>query len=381
MAGSPSAQSPVPASPPAAASPTKSKTASPNNRSPSRSKTASPVTQNSPPGGVTDEVTDDIEVDEGLSVSDGASTIDDQISSYTASLASSVVDYPVEHGRRYHAFRGGAYYAPNDENELDRLDFLSTLIFKAIGKLYLAPIEQNKTHRILDIGTGTGIWAMGMGDLFPNAEILGNDLSANQPTWVPSNVKFEVDDVESPWLHSTKFDYIFCRSMAGAIADWPKLIRNIYNNTNAGGWVEFQDWDLLYRSDDGSITDEHESLKMNKTFISTCRQIGREPCPGPLFKDWVTEAGFTNITHETYKLPIGTWPKDPHYKELGLCNLVQILDGLEAFNLRLLTGVLGWTKEEVMVMLAACRNELKTGAFHARMEFHVVYAQKPEAEA
>ncbi|KAL0767554.1 hypothetical protein CaCOL14_009793 [Colletotrichum acutatum] len=222
---------------------------------------------------------------------------------------------------------------------------------------------------------------MEMGDLFPNAEIIGNDLSANQPTWVPSNVKFEVDDVESPWLHTTKFDYIFCRSMAGAIADWPKLVKNIYNNTNAGGWVEFQDWDLLYRSDDGSITDEHESLKMNKTFISTCRQIGREPCPGPLFKDWVTEAGFTNVTHETYKLPIGTWPKDPHYKDLGLCNLIQILDGLEAFNLRLLTGVLGWTKEEVMVMLAACRNELKTGIFHARMEFHVVYAQKPEEEA
>lgn len=45
---------------------------------------------------------------------------------------------------------------------------------------------------------------------------------------VPSNVKFEVDDVESPWLHTTKFDYIFCRSMAGAIADWPKLVKNIY---------------------------------------------------------------------------------------------------------------------------------------------------------
>ncbi|KXH66660.1 methyltransferase domain-containing protein [Colletotrichum salicis] len=320
MAGLPSAQSPMPASPPAAASPIKSKTASPNNRSQSRSKTASPVTQTPPPGGVTDEVTDDIEVDEGLSVGSlfvwtwtNTDLANKGVrSSYTASLASSVVNYPVEHGCRYHAFRGGAYYAPNDENELDHLDFLSTLIFKAIGKLYLAPIEQNKTHRILDIGTGTGIWAMEMGDLFPNAEILGNDLSANQPTWVPSNVKFEVDDVESPWLHSTKFDYIFCRSMAGAIADWPKLIRNMYNNTNAGGWVEFQDWDLLYRSDDGSITDEHESFKMNKTFISTCRQIGREPCPGPLFKDWVTEAGFTNITHETYKLPIGTWPKDPH---------------------------------------------------------------------
>lgn len=70
MTGSPNAQSPVPASPPAAtaASPTKSKTASPKNRSPLRSKTASPVAQNSPAGQVAGEDADDIEVDEGLSV-------------------------------------------------------------------------------------------------------------------------------------------------------------------------------------------------------------------------------------------------------------------------------------------------------------------------
>ncbi|PKS08397.1 hypothetical protein jhhlp_005341 [Lomentospora prolificans] len=29
-------------------------------------------------------------------------------STYTASIASSVVNYPVEHGRRYHAYRSGS---------------------------------------------------------------------------------------------------------------------------------------------------------------------------------------------------------------------------------------------------------------------------------
>jgi len=31
-------------------------------------------------------------------------------SAFTASLTSSVIDYPVEHGRRYHAFRAGSKY-------------------------------------------------------------------------------------------------------------------------------------------------------------------------------------------------------------------------------------------------------------------------------
>ena len=59
-------------------------------------------------------------------------------------------------------------------------------------------------------------------------QVLGNDLSANMPTFVPPNVKFEVDDVESEWLHDEKFSWIFCRYMAAGIHDWPKLVNNIY---------------------------------------------------------------------------------------------------------------------------------------------------------
>lgn len=33
----------------------------------------------------------------------------------TASVRSSVFGYPVEHGRRYHAFKSGTYHRPNDE--------------------------------------------------------------------------------------------------------------------------------------------------------------------------------------------------------------------------------------------------------------------------
>lgn len=59
-------------------------------------------------------------------------------------------------------------------------------------------------------------------------QVIGNDLSANMPTFVPPNVKFEVDDVESPWLHQEKFDWIFCRYMAASIFDWPNLVNTIY---------------------------------------------------------------------------------------------------------------------------------------------------------
>lgn len=126
-----------------------------------------------------------------------------------------------------------------------------------------------------------------------------------------------------------------------------------------------------------------------------CEKIGREPCPGPRLEGWVKDAGFVDIVHRWFKLPIGPWPKDPHYKDIGLINLIQLLEGLEGFTLRAFCGVHGWSKEEVLVLLAHMRNELKSGAFHAHSKMcvhppqlwiiraneifcsHVVYAQKP----
>jgi methylase of polypeptide subunit release factors len=51
------------------------------------------------------------------------------------------------------------------------------------GKLYLAPLEEDKIQRILDIGTGTGIWAIEMAEQFPQAAVIGTDLSPIQPSW------------------------------------------------------------------------------------------------------------------------------------------------------------------------------------------------------
>ncbi|KAI8159384.1 hypothetical protein K4K49_002218 [Colletotrichum sp. SAR 10_70] len=76
-----------------------------------------------------------------------------------------------------------AYVLPNDKIEIDRLDMAHAMMVKAIGnRLFLAPLDRRNVKRILDIGTGTGIWAIEMGDIFENAEVVGVDLSNIQPT-------------------------------------------------------------------------------------------------------------------------------------------------------------------------------------------------------
>ncbi|KAF4785995.1 hypothetical protein HER10_EVM0012357 [Colletotrichum scovillei] len=269
-----------------------------------------------------------IDVDD--EASENASTIDDQMSSYTASLTSSVVDYPTEYGRRYHAFRAGG--------------------------------------------------SIEMGDLFPEAEIIGNDLSAIQPKWVPPNVKFEIDDVESEWVGQNKYDFIFSRYLSGSLADWPTYVNRVSQNLNPGGWAEFQDWSFMLQSDDGTLKDT-AIQRWADTFMDACKVFGRDAQIGPKLKDLVQDnTDLINVHHVPFKIPNGPWPKDVHLRDLGMCNLIQLLEGLEGFSLKLLCGGLAWTKEEVLVLCSQVREELKSGKVHAWYHYDVVYGQKPEKE-
>lgn len=135
-----------------------------------------------------------------------------------------------------------------------------------------------------------------------------------------------------------------------------------------GGWAEFHDYDMRYYSEDGSLTKDHHTKKWIDILLSAAAKVGREPLPGIKLKQWVTDASFVNVREEVFRVPIGPWAKDPDMKQVGHINLVQILEGLEAFSLRLFCDVEGWSETEVTVLLANVRNELKSGAFHAQVK-------------
>jgi trans-aconitate methyltransferase len=103
------------------------------------------------------------------------------------------------------------------------------------------------------MGTGTGIWAIEFADQFPSAAVLGNDLSPIQPSWVPPNCRFIVDNLESEWLYKPgeKFDFIHGRAICGSIKDWPRLYSQVFEHLKPGAWVEMQEYEgVLYSDDD-----------------------------------------------------------------------------------------------------------------------------------
>lgn len=85
----------------------------------------------------------------------------DSASSHSAStsMSASVRDYVFENTRRYHKYMEGRYLLPNDEPEQDREDMKHAMCVNVMdGKLHSAPLEN--PQKIVDIGTGTGIWAI-----------------------------------------------------------------------------------------------------------------------------------------------------------------------------------------------------------------------------
>ncbi|KKZ65271.1 hypothetical protein EMCG_08878 [[Emmonsia] crescens] len=298
--------------------------------------------------------------------------------SYATSLASSVKKYVYANGRRYNSFRAGEYILPNDEDEQDRMD-LTHHIYKLLldGDIYCSPIKANP-QRVLDIGTGTGIWAIDFADAHPESQVVGNDLSPIQPSWVPTNCIFEIDDLEATWPYTRPFDFIHARELAGSISDFDKLFKQAYDNLAPGGYFEIQSIEPCFYSDDGTLEKGKHVLEWVSLEFEASDKFKKPLSVVPTLPDKLKQAGFQDVTTKLKKLPVGTWPKDKKLKEVGRFQQLQVLQALEPYSLFLFTKILDWSVEETQVLLASVRQDLKNREIHMYSWVHFTYGRKPE---
>lgn len=68
-----------------------------------------------------------------------------------------------------------------------------------------------------------------MGEQYPSAIVQGVDLSPIQPSWVPPNVKFVVDDAEAPWVYpKDHFDLVHARHTVQAFRDYLGVLKQAH---------------------------------------------------------------------------------------------------------------------------------------------------------
>ncbi|HET9109535.1 MAG TPA: methyltransferase domain-containing protein, partial [Ktedonobacterales bacterium] len=206
-------------------------------------------------------------------------------------------------GRRFIA--GVPYLLPKDIGETQRLDFQHYLLRYALKGNYAAPIR--KASDILDVGCGTGRWAMEVAAEYPDANVIGVDVApppveegATTDTR-PDNYAFVQGNVlERLPFADNSFDFVHQRLLILAIPAnrWPGVTQELLRVTRPGGWVEMVEGG-----------DNFEGSPVMDTITSWGQQLLRRrgidssviAQTGPM----LSASGATDVTTRTVRLPIG----------------------------------------------------------------------------
>ncbi|KAI1736066.1 S-adenosyl-L-methionine-dependent methyltransferase [Xylaria scruposa] len=312
---------------------------------------------------------------------DNDSAYGDDNASSTASLSASILEYRTVHGRTYHSERGNAQsWNPNDaqhDESMDILHHVSTLMQD--GRITMAHIDEN-VQKVLDVGCGTGIWAIDFADQYPHAEVIGVDISPSQPQWIPPNLKFEIDDITQPWTYApNSFDYVHMRWLIGAIPNWYTLFREVFDVLKPGGTFESKESSAYIQSDDGTVPYGSAMDQWGRVFAEAGRKFGRtfQPVEDNIQLKAMEAAGFVDIKVYNMKTTLGPWAADAKYKEIGQYARLALEQDIEGFVMYMWTTVLGWSREEIAVYAAHLRRELRSPHFHAYYPQRVVVGRKP----
>ncbi|XP_044722024.1 methyltransferase domain-containing protein [Hirsutella rhossiliensis] len=299
--------------------------------------------------------------------------------SYVTSLASDIRRGVEENGRVYAAYGIHKPWVPIDDLEMDRNDLQHckfTLLMN--DSLFLAPIV-DFPQNILDLGTGSGIWAIDVAEQYPSALVIGVDTAPVQPSVLPPNLVFEVDDVEHDWLWAeSSFDLIHGRELIMAIRDWPRLVRQAFDRLKPGGYLQLAGSYPEFQSDDGTLTPDSAYVEIGNIYFDMSERVGASGREVLNWKDYLSCAGFEDIYERLYKIPTNPWPKDERLKKVGAFELSHFCDNIANIFARGYTQILGGDPNYFQVLLARARNEVSNRRMHSWVPFYVVYGRRPD---
>ncbi|KAI4594677.1 hypothetical protein KJ359_007770 [Pestalotiopsis sp. 9143b] len=289
-----------------------------------------------------------------------------------------------EHGRTYNGYREGKYLLPNDALEQERLDLAHEMWrLLLFGELSWVPFA-DEPKQVLDIGTGTGIWAIEFAQQHPASHVVGTDLSLIQPPEgsIPSNCTFERDDVEEEWVFDRLFDYIHLRAMLTCFNDHVGVLRKVYDNLQPGGWVEYHDYDPgVFGKDEAN-----QQALIGAPLWEWCQRVfngakrfGRDMFIARRYKQLLLDTGFVDVAEKILLAPNKPWPEDPRERRIGQymqANSLEMIDGVSAKIFQ----ADGMSTEEVESLVSKCRESFQSKELHLYTRMYVVYGRKPRED-
>ncbi|KAI3340669.1 methyltransferase LaeA [Ustulina deusta] len=292
-------------------------------------------------------------------------------------------------GRHYGTFKQGRYLLPCDDIECDRLDIMH--------KFFLVAREHEPssfrglfTHRlpdrprILDLGCGTGIWAIDTADRLGgqgNYYIEGWDLNLTQPEAIPPSLYFYRRDIEEPWerVEPNSFDLIHMRALGGSIEDWPRLYGQAFKHLKPGSGLIEQveiDWRPQADGDPRPLATSklaEWSHKMHQGFARAGRKLEMDSNT----KTILEEVGFVDVEHKKIPIAFNPWPEDEHKKEMARWFNLGLTQGLDGLTFEAVIHWMNYPEQEVRELLDRVKEDICKREWRTYCTLHIYVARRP----
>lgn len=217
------------------------------------------------------------------------------------------------------------------------------------GALYRAPIA-GKSKSVLDVGTGSGIWALDFAKQHPSCNVLGIDLSAvKSNSAIPPNCSFGVKDVETEWNFEDvgPFDLIHSRMLVQGMHGWRGYFSRCFKNLKPGGWLEVHELQCPMYSANSTVSADVPFLRWSHLLTEGLAKGGIDGGAANEFSDYLKDLGFGSVAEEKFLWALGAWMKDEKGRRISEMHLENFHSGLEGITTGVFTRNLGWTQEQV----------------------------------
>lgn len=292
------------------------------------------------------------------------------------------------------------YMLPADASEHKRLDCQSQSLFLALGsRLYhqetegfvlraLKKPEGSEIPLILDLGTGSGKWAVDMAHQFPHCQVIGLDIVpvTSGSREIPSNCRFEIGDANFPFerFHD-KISVVHARSMNAGIKDQRKFLDEIARMLVPGGVFLRGDGDPQLYSESFAPLPEcnpgDPGFSWVQKVLFTSRNVLQSrgtniPSSAQAPKLIASIPDFVNLGSESVYVPIGQWVKDDNIalQESGKLMAADVLMLPRAMRPLILSG--GVPEETIDTMIKNAEAEVREQKLHLYSIWHYAWATK-----